>query len=55
LKITFIRPNMMPVRGADAMEPLVFAILAGLKPPHVVCSTCGYYRGRQVRPVADEG
>ncbi|MBI1299396.1 radical SAM protein [bacterium] len=35
MKITFIRPNMMPVRGADAMEPLVFAILAGLTPPHV--------------------
>lgn len=35
MKITFIRPNMMPVRGNDAMEPLVFAILAGLTPPHV--------------------
>jgi radical SAM superfamily enzyme YgiQ (UPF0313 family) len=35
LKITFIRPNMMSVRGNDAMEPLVFAILAGLTPSHV--------------------
>jgi radical SAM superfamily enzyme YgiQ (UPF0313 family) len=35
LKITFIRPNMLPVRGNDAMEPLVFATLAGMTPPHV--------------------
>lgn len=35
MKITFIRPNMLPIRGRDAMEPLVFAILAGLTPPHV--------------------
>jgi radical SAM superfamily enzyme YgiQ (UPF0313 family) len=35
MKITFIRPNMLPVRSPDAMEPLVFAILAGLTPPHV--------------------
>jgi large subunit ribosomal protein L32 len=25
-----------------------------LKPPHVVCTSCGYYRGRQVRPVNEE-
>ena len=33
MKITFIRPNMSDMRSADAMEPLVFAILAGLTPP----------------------
>ena len=32
MKITFIRPNMSDMRSADAMEPLVFAILAGLTP-----------------------
>lgn len=35
MKVTFIRPNMLPIRGRDAMEPLVFAILAGLTPPDV--------------------
>ena len=35
MKITFIRPNMFPLRAFDAMEPLVFAILAGLTPRHV--------------------
>jgi radical SAM superfamily enzyme YgiQ (UPF0313 family) len=35
MKITFIRPNMSDMRSADAMEPLVFAILAGLTPPGV--------------------
>ncbi|NJN96339.1 MAG: B12-binding domain-containing radical SAM protein [Anaerolineales bacterium] len=35
MKITFIRPNLADMRSADAMEPLVFAILAGLTPPDV--------------------
>ncbi len=35
MKITFIRPNMQAARSNDAMEPLVFAILAGLTPPDV--------------------
>ena len=34
-KITFIRPNMAAVRSADAMQPLAFAVLAGLTPPDV--------------------
>lgn len=32
MKITFVRPNLSDMRSADAMEPLVFAILAGLTP-----------------------
>ncbi|MEM7029364.1 MAG: radical SAM protein [Chloroflexota bacterium] len=35
MKITFIRPNMNDRRSSDAMEPLVFAILAGLTPSDV--------------------
>jgi radical SAM superfamily enzyme YgiQ (UPF0313 family) len=33
MKITFIRPNMQDVRSSVAVEPLAFAILAGLTPP----------------------
>ncbi|MCC6164450.1 MAG: 50S ribosomal protein L32 [Acidobacteria bacterium] len=25
-----------------------------LKPPHVVCTHCGYYRGRQVRAAGED-
>ena len=25
-----------------------------LKPPHIVCPTCGHYRGRQARAVKEE-
>jgi radical SAM superfamily enzyme YgiQ (UPF0313 family) len=35
MKITFIRPNMTDSRSCDAMEPLVFAILAALTPPDI--------------------
>jgi radical SAM superfamily enzyme YgiQ (UPF0313 family) len=35
MKITFIRPHLNNKRAADAMESLVFAILAGLTPPDV--------------------
>ncbi|MCP3892006.1 MAG: B12-binding domain-containing radical SAM protein [Desulfobulbaceae bacterium] len=35
MKITFIRPNLSDRRSADAMEPLVFAILARLTPADI--------------------
>jgi len=35
LKITFIRPNLCDARATDAMEPLVFAILAAQTPADV--------------------
>ena len=35
MKITFICPHLMDTRSADAMEPLVFAILAGLTPKDI--------------------
>jgi radical SAM superfamily enzyme YgiQ (UPF0313 family) len=35
MKITFIRPSITGRRAHDAMEPLAFAILAGLTPPDV--------------------
>jgi radical SAM superfamily enzyme YgiQ (UPF0313 family) len=35
MRITFIRPNMIPERQTDAMQPLAFAILAGLTPPDI--------------------
>ncbi len=38
MKITFIRPGMNNQRAADAMEPLVFAILAAQTPPDVELS-----------------
>ncbi len=34
-KITYIRPNMTRVRSTDAMQPLAFAVLAGLDPADV--------------------
>ena len=35
MKITFIRPHLTHKRAVDALEPLVFAILASLTPPDV--------------------
>ncbi|HEY9766652.1 MAG TPA: radical SAM protein, partial [Chroococcales cyanobacterium] len=35
MKILFVRPNMSAGRSSDAMEPLAFAILAGLTPPEI--------------------
>ena len=35
MKITFIRPHITDVRSPTAMEPLVFAILAGLTPQDI--------------------
>ncbi len=35
MKITFVRPNLSDFRASDAMEPLVFAILAARTPPDV--------------------
>ena len=37
MRITFVRPNMYAGRSDDAMEPIVFGILAGLTPPDVEC------------------
>lgn len=35
MKIMFIRPNMSDYRAADALQPLAFAVLAGLTPPDI--------------------
>jgi radical SAM superfamily enzyme YgiQ (UPF0313 family) len=35
MKITFIRPHLTAIRAADALEPLVFGVLAKLTPPDV--------------------
>jgi radical SAM superfamily enzyme YgiQ (UPF0313 family) len=37
MRITFVRPNMYNSRSDDAMEPVVFGILAGLTPGDVEC------------------
>lgn len=33
MRITFIRPHLFDARSSDAMQPLVFAVLASLTPP----------------------
>lgn len=35
MKITFVRPHLTAIPAADALEPLVFAVLARLTPPDV--------------------
>jgi len=35
MKVTFVHPDIMATFSSDAMEPLVFALLAGQTPPHV--------------------
>lgn len=35
MKISFVRPHLFEARASDALEPLVFAILAGLTPEDV--------------------
>ena len=44
-------------RTHDALKPAAVGECPQcheLKQPHRVCANCGYYDGRQVRPVADE-
>jgi len=35
VKVTFINPNFTRQTSRDALEPLAFAVLAGLTPPSV--------------------
>lgn len=35
VKVSFIRPNLSDRRSHDAMEPLAFAVLAGVTPRHI--------------------
>jgi radical SAM superfamily enzyme YgiQ (UPF0313 family) len=35
VKVSFVRPNLYPLRSRDAMEPLCFAFMKGLTPPDV--------------------
>ncbi len=35
MKITFIRPHLTAIHAADALEPLVFGVLAKLTPPDI--------------------
>ena len=44
-------------RTHDALQPVAVTTCPQcreLKPPHIVCPNCGYYRGRQVKAVAEE-
>jgi large subunit ribosomal protein L32 len=43
-------------RTHDALAPVALVACPQcheLKPPHLVCPHCGYYRGRQVREVEE--
>jgi hypothetical protein len=35
VRILFVRPHLFDTRSSDALEPLAFAVLAGLTPPGV--------------------
>ena len=50
MKITLIRPHLMDTRSSDAMEPLVFAILAGLTPPDVELA----FFDERLEPIPDD-
>jgi large subunit ribosomal protein L32 len=44
-------------RTHDALKPIAVSTCPQcreLKPPHVVCPNCGYYKGRQVKAVGEE-
>lgn len=44
-------------RTHDALGPVAVGACPQcreLKPPHVVCPNCGYYKGRQVRAVKED-
>jgi large subunit ribosomal protein L32 len=44
-------------RTHDALRPTAISECPQChepKRPHTVCGNCGYYRGRQVRPVQEE-
>lgn len=51
MKVTFVFPNMSAHRAADAMEPLVFALLKSLTPPEVEVA---YYDDRLEEVPTDE-
>ena len=38
VRILFVRPHLFDTRASDALEPLAFAVLAGLTPPDVELS-----------------
>jgi radical SAM superfamily enzyme YgiQ (UPF0313 family) len=40
MKILFVRPHLFDTRAADALEPLAFAVLAGVTPPDVELRLC---------------
>jgi len=50
VKVLFLQPNLADVRSADAMEPLVFAILKSLTPADVEVAL----RDERVEPISDE-
>ena len=40
MRILFVRPHLFDARSSDALEPLAFAVLAGLTPPDVELLMC---------------